>query len=137
MTPDGAYKLPDNLAYIETDTCNFFAQTNTAETYADYKKTDSFSLSVEAKFKVIGGSYSQKDEKIREEIYNYKMSVSETNVLVKTCNFYIFQAFSYILLIFSAKIMISCISGICSFPHFSSMLSTSYQRNMMRQHTVD
>lgn len=70
------------LTYIETDTCNFFAQSNTAETYVDYKTTDSFSFSVEAKFKVIVGSHSKKDEKIREEIYNYKMSVSETNVLV-------------------------------------------------------
>ena len=111
MTPDGAYKLPDNLAYIETDTCNFFAQTNTAETYADYKTTDSFSLSVEGKFKVIGGSYSQKDEKIREEIYNYKMSVSETNVLVENLQFlYFTRVFNNIFIIFSAKVMISCIS---------------------------
>ena len=77
MTPDGTHKMPDGLAYIETDTCNFFAQTNTVETYNDFKTTDSFSVSVDGKFKIASGSYSQKDIKIREEIYNNNMTVSE------------------------------------------------------------
>lgn len=82
MTPDGVYKLPDGVAYIDSNSCDFFAQTNTAETYSDYKTTDTFSVEANAKFKVVSGSYSSKDTKIREEIYNNKMTISDSRVKV-------------------------------------------------------
>lgn len=82
MTPDGSNKIPDDVAYIDTNSCDFFAQTSTQESYSDYKSSDTFTVSANAKFKIVGGSYTRKDSKIREEIFNNKMTISATHVKV-------------------------------------------------------
>lgn len=84
-TPDGEFKLPDGVAFIETDICNFYAETSSTETYNEFKTSDTTSLSIDGKYKVFSASYSQKETKVREEMFNNKKSISKTTV---KCQFY-------------------------------------------------
>jgi hypothetical protein len=89
-TYDGKYQVPDGLAWLDTNTCNLFATTETSDSYSQYKTTDTSSFSLEGSYSMVSGSLTSTETQVREQIFNQKNVVSKTYV---DCKLYDVQHF--------------------------------------------